>query len=754
MSTTSINGSTTPANGQTRVAIQQVTANQVNITVNGVKYRISVFNSTNDAPISIGNKYNWEEIATQATQIALNLIGKPKFEKANLILAGIPENIETLSPAARTVTFIKAEIEETKGSRVEFEGSQISPELKAKITSNIETIGQTFAKAKPVSSKPNGPGSKQRQPEFIDVVIDPKAELCKGRPKTQAGVLDALATQLRDMPVGSKYHNQAVHVIKKKLRDEYTAHIMKNEEIYIKGDKFDAIFNALKRASTYHRTKLTTITTSLISTMPFKGKIKSNFQQIETALAEQAANLSDERKKELIRIYIAYVQDEYSVVIAEDSFLKIFADISAKGHNPDMFQVVITEESNDAQASLNSKHYPEKDKTIFTQRCAFIHLAKDGTYHSYDRTAQTVGSSSLADLNDLLQVDAARKIEKKPKPSAIPKITVDASGRCLDMSIAYQILFQINPKLKPDDLSIEGLADYLRTEAAVQINDDNRDKDVEFFNSLYSSIMEIPAFSTNPIYSNKQKEASLKSVKALLDDSKIAEIKQILEKKDYASLKSKEKKLLRTFYSQYITQKASDGKMNNYLDSAFLYVLPFINLQTHNNALHGNYEYAVLQGDYLDAKYPQNTELQKQNTIFVLYNGVNHYDAVNMQTASLQIDILIKEKQRELLDNLIDRANTSSAEATKQYLLGTIQYQHPKAYDQLKGLMYHYDTTVWEMKGKIDDAPGTIEMHYDGKAYHKSDYGNYRLHSIDPQELKELLSHDMGQTLLNDSSLK
>jgi hypothetical protein len=755
MSTTPANSTT---NGQTRVAIQQVAANQVNVTVNGVKYRVSLFNSTNNTPISIGNKYNWEEVAKEATQIALNLINKTTIEKASLILEGIPENIETLSPAARTVTFVEAQIEHKEGTQVvtdKFEGSKIAPQLQAKIDQNIKTIGQTFAKEKPVSSKSNAPGSKQRPPELVDVTTDPKAELCKDRPKIQqANIFAALAHQLASMPHDSPYHGKPVATIQKELREKYADEITKNGKKYIEGDLFSDIFNALKKATTDDRNQLQNVTTSLTSNKFLGNKIKSNFNQVEVALADQPQNLSKERKKELITIYAAYVKDENSRMIAKDSFLNTFAAIFSQGEDPAMFQVVITEENSNAQAPLNSKHYPEKDKIIFTHRCAFIHLAKDNSCHSYNRAAKA-GSPSLQDLNTPhLQVDAARKTEKKPKPSTLPTIQVDAAGRCLDKSIAYQILLKTNRGMKTNDPLIEQLADYLRTEAAKQINDHGRDKDVLFFNSLCLSIKEIPAFSTNSNYTDKDRTDSLNSIKAIATDPEIEEIKQILNKSDYDSTPSKEKKLLREFYSKYTTQKGPDGKMSNYLDSAFLCVLPLIDLKKHDNTINAHYQYAVLQGDALHAQYPQNSELRQNDAVFVLYNGFNHYVAVDMTAGNAQIDLLIKKEQRELLERLIDLAENSSADATKEYLLETIQHQHTQAYIKLKRLIYDYDVKVWTANAKKGSEPGTVNMTHNGITYQHDDYGNYKLHAIEPDELQGLLTNQFRQALLNDPSLK
>ena len=97
--------------------------------------------------------------------------------------------------------------------------------------------------------------------------------------------------------------------------------------------------------------------------------------------------------------------------------------------------------------------------------------------------------------------------------STIPKIEIAGNGRCLDRSIAYQILAKENPSIETNNVAINNLADELRGQAANKIQND-RNCPQEFFDlHLIPSIKAIPAFSDEKRYTNKDEKPLKKSQK-------------------------------------------------------------------------------------------------------------------------------------------------------------------------------------------------------------------------------------------------
>ena len=154
-------------------------------------------------------------------------------------------------------------------------------------------------------------------------------------------------------------------------------------------------------------------------------------------------------------------------------------------------------------------------------------------------------------------------------------IQVDASGQCADSSLTYQMLTQAKQtdlltSNKPD---VDEGAKYLRKAAAQIIeNDKALDNDPAFINCLRLSISHIPG----------------------LQDS----IKD--------ALKNNDKLVLRTFYASYITAENA-GQMSNFLDGAFFYVLPQINVPTTPNLVRyfpNGFHCAIVQKGAIVAQYP------------------------------------------------------------------------------------------------------------------------------------------------------
>ncbi len=357
--------------------------------------------------------------------------------------------------------------------------------------------------------------------------------------------------------------------------------------------------------------------------------------------------------------------------------------------------------------------------------------------------------------------------KKTDKASSIPKIKIADDGKCLDRSIAYQILAKENPNvgMKTNDERISQLADDLRTQVANKIQNDQICDTEEFFNLyLLPSIRTIPAFSDEDRYKNENgktiKEQSKTSILQLVGENHEFDEIQAMLKGSYNTSNQDERKKLRDFYAQFITQTDVNNKnsRNNYLDSAFLYVLAYVEV---NGKKH---EYAILSENKLQAgkelleKFPKHTELKADNTIFVLYNGDNHYDAVDMNKAGEKINEIIADYNNTIVAHLFTISKESNNSYIIQaYLLNNIKNQVPEAYKAIADYIYWYDHAKWkesvEALKKWEesdhqtlpkpnaplDEPGTKLLTHESVNYSPEQYGDYRLHAIQPNELKLIL---------------
>lgn len=77
----------------------------------------------------------------------------------------------------------------------------------------------------------------------------------------------------------------------------------------------------------------------------------------------------------------------------------------------------------------------------------------------------------------------------------------------------------------------------------------------------------------------------------------------------------------------------------------------------------------------------------------------------------------------------------------KSFLLETLQKQYPKAFSALAKLIYDYDCEVWESSGRKLPKPGEQQTGYDHNNIHypKETYGEWRLNSTNPKQLKDVL---------------
>jgi hypothetical protein len=693
---------------------------------------------------------NWDQLAGHISELFFEATDQKLFETAVLQLRGEFANLET-EVKERPVTIASASVsykENTQVKTVAFTDrlDTIPKKAHKKIKKQLNIIAKDFGdlKSSPSSSsRSETPPPNRRAPtkETVEeqiIEIDPVALCCRGRiyspvevhesgwlssPTEKTGADYVIADQLSKMPTNNrKYSRQEVSQIVATLRTSYCEYIKNEKNKYCSDEKkFRDIGNLMIKAF-LSKEKLFEDELNF-----FIGKEMITASDLDKLPNTEFKNISPQHKKIMIEIYVSYIKKGGQEL--GEPFLNAFIAMPPEGTPPDPFQLVVIDDSD------SSSCYPPNLSNIHPNRCAFIHVDKKGNYFSYDRSEQL---GFLSSLDNVPKFNPSKTTQRKTSSlSTIPKVNVDGTGRCLDKSLAYQILAKANPFLANNDSKIEEKADYLRTQAARIIKNDVIDTE-EFFNSLHSSIMAIPTFS---IASRKdlknQSLASIQQLPSLLPDpnKRVIEIQRILAKKDYASTLPDERQTLRTFYSEYILQvDPITGKMNNYLDSAFLYVLPQIPIEGKTD-----YQYAVLMGNRLQARYPNDIEFKIDNSIFVLYNGLDHYDAVDMQNGTTQVSEIIKRYHVALLEGLFTLAKGTNPLETKKYLLETIQKQYPTFYGTLKGCIYQYDLKKWEVDQSLDK-PGTKDLRHNGTNYPLTEYGDFRLHQIEAADLQSLLN--------------
>jgi hypothetical protein len=271
-----------------------------------------------------------------------------------------------------------------------------------------------------------------------------------------------------------------------------------------------------------------------------------------------------------------------------------------------------------------------------------------------------------------------------PQPSKIATIKVADGGRCLDISLA-QVL-----NLSGDNQ--EEKAKTLRMTASSYLRGENNGLD------------------TDPTFLGHLKA----SIKAIPKSEEFQEIRRLAKKKDPTP---EEIKTLREFYADYITKEGNGGKMN-YLDQAFLYVLPKIN-PAWKIAL-------VSKEGTISVLFPENAPLNLENWTFVYFDE-KHYELVDRDNieANRKLIHMIEVKNSQILGQFLDLLeNTGDGgepENIKKELFESLKVKHPNAFNALAYCMYN------------DDLEKGLQPTGDK-------YGEEKLKSLDSSELKNTLT--------------
>ncbi len=793
---------------------------------NGERYRVTVRRGNED----VTGMVDWTTLATEVSNAYIkNAVNEKekKFRSATFELAGDFKDApqDAGAPDAgkpRKVSVLSATFFDEGGAGKKLDQLD-TVTAQGPVQTALDTIARDFGTIKPVNSPANEVGADPKNsaaPSANDAkskvakakadanvvapqnneLVDPRVEVCANRKDIKKcdesskggdknakikGADEALAHQLIIMPQTGNidYSKKKISELAKEIRKEVSEHIKTNPKKYIAN-----IIESLKEAETkdkdcfikaigeYHKWP---VYSYIKERLGYEHQI--NLNEISYLLQNEESTLSESDKTKLIKIYQNYLNNGGKVL--NKAFFDAFVEKHQK--DKDHYQIVVVNSNGTAT------HYPSDEKSIDTQRCIFIKFdSVNDRYLSYDRSIKSTNDTlKIANLDEqqlISTVPAQKQIERKKfVPAKIETITVDATGRCLDKSIAFQIAKKDGKANNTGDPAVEELADKLRTEVSAKMSTDALlDDDELFFQYLRSAIEAIPAFSTEEQYKTVSgMEQKRHSAASIIEDDKaktgsssstlITEISSILQNREFSKTRKEDRAKLREFYASYIVHKDQNTKMTNYLDLPFLYVLPKItplwNYSNGGQVNGGNpIKCAVLQGENLRLRFPHNEEFDVDKTTVVVYNGIDHYDAaVDLKSggsptaAGKQLDAIIERGKTESLERLYQLAGyqDTSSKIAKEHLLETIQHQHPKAYTAMKQIMHNHRVKLWDDDQTQEDSahlkngnakPGTVGLPLGGKVIDKSDYGHWALNTIDPDELVlHLLSNDMNLAAVN-----
>lgn len=432
--------------------------------------------------------------------------------------------------------------------------------------------------------------------------------------------------------------------------------------------------------------------------------------------------------------------------------------------------------------NITLNEFRETPVTVKTATVRYKESEDDEEWKEKTLNSQ-VQSVAFKELNTIIP-QAFSSIQAKPVPIVnrarnIPIKTIDAHGRCLDMSIAYQIMRKKYPNYSHEDImghehygELEAVADMLRVRAAKLIRNKAIANDEDFFHQLHFSISAIPAFAapTDKQYSDAEKFQSIQQVKQQLQvdaDNKFNALQAALNRaknQESAHIAPADKKLLQEFYANYIVERvpngyANQGKYFNYLDSAFLHVLT----NDTQNLLNGmSIKCAIIANGVLHDKKEKSgsglTELNVNDWIFLNYSGNNHYDAVDTfsSAAMSKIATLIQIDHQKELTSFLQVLHRQGAHATapatiKAKLHDELKPRYPKAYRALALLVWERDHHAWENNQSANrpDEPGKTPNSPDCD---KEGYGDTVLKNKSAEDVKAILlavTSDQNRRLLD-----
>jgi hypothetical protein len=645
--------------------------------------------------------------------------------------------------------------------------------------SQLDRLGSTFSGRTTVTS--SAPAAAAQ--EYVETIQDTRMDICKNRahsvvriappvpggppPAAPGGpppppsmtpsqaystAIYALADQLKKMD----NRPGTLHEIVDELRTQLPLYLVQNIAQWKKNEKFTNILQSLKKIE---------LDPNIISQLQQAQLTTATFNIL---LGKNIADINDKEKEKLIRLYASYINHEGQNF--DDTFFEIFTSrYQANG------VVIIEGDGNNDNRALS---YPIGNQ-IDTRRTLFVYRnTKNPRYESYNRDRDPV-TDNVINLNDPQDVtylhipgteQRTRKLitplpdaaptapasssstasgsapaatsvaspppsasslsaapvvavapPRDPTPEEFETIEVDATGQCLDKSIAYQIMKKQgieNPKAPDQQGNLETMARKFRTDTAKYIrNTITLNDDVEFMLLLTASIGDM----TESVPDN---------------------IREIVRQGTHESSDSGEalsaKNALRQFYANHI-EKAS-----SYLDKPFLFAL---------TKLKPDLNVVVMRGTEIQMKFPLNEPLDINKTMFINYNGLVHHKAIDMNNENNKAKIA-----KVFVQDFMQYVNLQASHARIiKEKLQQMKHANLQAYGIIAEQIYGHDVAAWERSHYLNK-PGTEPITVgkgtaEEKTYPPHEYGEYRIDTTREDELKTLLK-DLTDNILNVATLQ
>ncbi len=692
-------------------------------------YECTVFKGS----ANVTGSRDWGEIASVITKLFVTAAGKP-IEAGQIKLAGDFRDIAAVDLKDKNVKIVSANVTYHDDGAHEWKSKTYERESEVALK-DLNHLGEEFKSRAPVTtsappsatrteplvptlSSPQAATASAPQaesvPEYEDMVDDDRIAACKNRNKGtvqirlsessaasfKTSAIYALADQLSKMKnhgrtqFNAKTHDEIITELRNTISQD-----LKNYLNVWKGDS-TLFFQALKNIETDPHLVQSLHTVDLNETM------------LNNILSKNPVQLTEIEKEKLIKLYAEYIQNGGEKL--DDLFFKVFIASYKFGDNAPDFQVVIIE--GNGTTTDRALSYPTST-IIDARRCVFVYRNTTNTqYESYERGNPFDLNNPTGDNTKYLHITptatTTRRL-KTPTPatasttSSAPQLLLPAApvpviprpnvrvpghaiatsfqtqecggdGLCFDKSIAYQLLKKQQPEQVPQQSAIDEAAQALRNQVATYIRDEavRPDQPVRLYNDdTFADLL-------------------YESIRGSNWDALTLRVKEIIHNEEHTSLdpqvKINARKELMQHYASAITQPAQ------WIDSAFAYVIPKVFSDT---------QIVIVQGEQPSFIASEHTILDPEKAIFVNYDGVGHYKAIDMSNEEN------KEKIAKLIIvnylNNIEMPEHYDSGAAKEALIKMKDNPLTKdAYNEAARLIYHYDHAHWETERVLPEPRG------------------------------------------------
>jgi len=633
-----------PVNPKLVVSVTPESPYKATVEWKGKKYSMSVSETVGGKEQELEyTQTEWEALAEKVVATLERVSGKEK--------EFIPEKVKSLTLEYSPKTG-------TEGVATEYEFSQlsyISPDQPSPVhitkekalnaaDEPIKTLGQTLAAAKPVS--------KSEKPST------PEAERKKERTPIAQGS-QAVSQQDKDLLFFLRGKNKgAEKKLNEALDDQFTAitskHPSKGKVPFFKESLGEKDIVAKIKHDTPSNTDLTDMYQTLEKVIEKTGadvidnliSDKEQARKTNTLFAGPKDSFSQDEAKLLKDFYIAYhnhrIADKFThaqkidIEKIEDPFFKrkTFEQATTLDGSKDC-QVVIVEED---PATKDLKiQYKSTNAPICPKICAFLVYDKNTKkYKGYDRDGMDrvdIPSYTKKVEGEKLQDTVPTYYEPNLRNTTFNFEAGKAEGNCAPESIAEQLIQkemaskQTYYKNKQDwENAIQKKQEELRNESITWIVDNQQSiiRSDAYFNAIVASFQS----SVNAI-GRGEMERIVRSAAKKEDADKAFKVFDEISHPKAPPLTQEAKEQIIFLYTSYAIQS------NKYLDTAFFMTLPHLpSLQKEGIKV------VIMKDDHRITPEnvfclrksdgtPIDPVIDPDKTLFIHYNGTNHYQSIN-----------------------------------------------------------------------------------------------------------------------------